>query len=764
MGKKVVKYQNQLKNFVEFFPVRLLLLHLRRSLLLLIFWILLFGTVGGYFFTKIGYHYLFQTPEYLYRVSPLSYLIMGLVLGLFVMAFHISSYIFYSYRFPFLATLSRPLYIFSINNSIIPISFYLYYTVIIVIALNGEGFGFFQILLSVLGLYFGTGLTVGLTLTYFFSTNKSLHIEGMEGLEKSLRAIIRADRTLEGSDFVDSKKVKTYLRNFYRIRLTRQYKHYTDQQKLDVLQKHHVNAAIYFLTILAFMFALSLFVLNPIFQIPAGASMVLILTIYIMIIGALYSRFKTWTMSLTIVAFIVLNYLSGVENLQKVHKAFGLNYETQAEYSIQVIDSLTSPTLMAQDKQKMIGALENWRAKFPKDKPPKLVIINSSGGGLRSTLWSLVILQKLDSLTQNKFLENTFLITGSSGGMLGTAYYRELKYREKQGERTGIYRRAYYDRMGKDFLNAVGVSMAVNDLFFPIKKVEVGGKKYRMDRGFAWERRLIEVTDSILDKRLIDYYQLEYNAEMPLMILSPMVINEGRRMLISPQDLSFLARNHSSYSEHVSYEIDGIEFMRFFKNQNSGELRFTTALRMSATFPFITPLVSLPCKPRIELIDAGVRDNDGFNLGMHFIHEFKDWIEENTAGVVVVKLMANSLQEISIKQTHYKTRLDAFAKPITGVISSFNNLQEFDYSKDLRIAESWVNFPFDIYSLELINKGDDISLSWHLTNREKDRIYEKALSEKVLGKMKSIKNILETEIIITSTDSVAEIEIEPLKN
>ena len=746
MAKKKAKYRNQLKNFVEFFPVRLLLLHLRRSLLLLVFWVLLFGTVGGFFFRRIGYHYLFQTPEYLYQVSPLSYLIMGLVLGLFVMAFHISSYIFYSYRFPFLATLSRPLYIFSINNSIIPIVFYLYYTGVIINALTGEGFAVFQIFLSVLGLYFGTAFTVGLTLTYFFSTNKSLHVEGIKAVEKSLRAIIRADRKLEGSDFVDSKKVRTYLKSFYRIRLTRQFAHYTDKQKLDTLQKHHVNAAIYFVVILALMFSLSLFVLNPIFQIPAGASLILIFTIYIMIIGALYSRFKTWTLSITIVALIGLNYISGIEGLQRVHKAFGLNYKTKAEYSLSAIDSLTSPMILANDKLKMIGALENWRAKFPKDKPPKLVVINSSGGGLRATLWSLVVMQKLDSVTDGNFLKNTFLITGSSGGMLGSAYYRELKYREKQGERSGVYRRAYYDRMGKDFLNAVGVSMAVNDLFIPIKKVEVGGVKYRMDRGYAWERRLIEVTDSILDKRLIDYYLLEYNAEMPLMILSPMVINDGRRMLISSQDISFLARNYSPYSEHISYEIDGIEFMRFFKNQNAGELRFTTALRMSATFPFITPLVSLPSVPRIELIDAGVRDNDGFNLGMHFIHEFKDWIEENTDGVVVVKLMANSLQEISINETPYKTRLDAFAKPITGVVSSFNNLQEFDYSKDLRIAESWVRFPFDIYSLELISRDEDISLSWHLTNKEKDRIYNRALSEKVLLKMTKIHKQLKIEV------------------
>ncbi|MCT4623031.1 MAG: hypothetical protein N4A46_05355, partial [Schleiferiaceae bacterium] len=594
MTKDKKKPTYALKNLLGFFPIRLLLLHLRRSLLLLIFWVILFGTVGGAFFTRIGIPYLFQTPEYMHYVSPAAFLIMGLVLGLFVMAFHISSYIFYSYRFPFLATLSRPLYTFSINNSIIPIAFYLFYTIVIVNSLQDEGQSFFQIFLSVCGLYFGSVLTIGISLGYFFSTNKTLHLDAIEGLEKPLKAIIHADRHLEETSKVDDKKVKTYLKNFYRIRLTRQHQHYTEKQKLDTLQKHHLNAAIFFIAVMLLMIILSLFVLNPFFQIPAGASIVLIFTLYIMVIGALYSRFKTWTLTLSLGLFITINYFSGTEPLMRIHKAFGLDYSTKANYSIATIDSLTHPIIMENDKLQMLGALKNWRAKFPKEKPPKMVVLNCSGGGLRATLWSLVTLQKLDSTLGGNLLDHVFVITGSSGGMLGAAYYRELAYQEALGKRINIQSRDYYDRMGKDMLNAVGFSLAVNDLFIPLKNVKFGDQKYKMDRGFAWEYRLLEITDSIFYRRLADYRALEYESKMPLMILSPMVINAGRRMLISPQPSSFLARNYNPYSSNPSYEIDGIEFMRFFEKQQAGNLPFSTALRMSATFPYITPLVSLP--------------------------------------------------------------------------------------------------------------------------------------------------------------------------
>ncbi len=740
MAKSLNKIKRLLINLIGFFPVRLLLLHLRRSLLLLIFWVILFGVVAGLFLDNIGVKYLFQTPEYLQSVSPASYFIMGLVLGLFVMAFHISSYIFYSYRFPFLATLNRPLFTFSINNSIIPIAFYLFYSVIIVSALSGEGQGFFQIVLSILGLYFGSMLTIGISLTYFFSTNKTLHIEGFD---KPLKVLIRKDRSLEEPSIEDGKKVKTYLKSYFKIRLTREHAHYTEKQKLDTLQKHHLNAAIFFVVILGFMVLLSLFVLNPIFQIPAGASIILIFTIYIMVIGALYSRFKTWTLTLSIALFVAFNYYSGQESFQRIHKAFGLDYSTNASYSIETIDSLTHPIILENDKLKMLGALKNWRAKFTDStSKPKMVILNCSGGGLRASLWTMATLQSLDSSMSGEFLDQVFLITGSSGGMLGSAYYRELKYRENNGLQLGVHRRDYYNRLGNDMLNAVGFTLAVNDLFIPLKKVKYGGEKYVMDRGFAWENRLLEITDSILNKRIIDYRDLEYNSEMPLLILSPMIINAGRRMLISPQDISFLARNYNKYDHNPSYEIDGIEFMRFFDKQAAGKLQFSTALRMSATFPYVTPLVSLPSEPRIELIDAGARDNDGFNLGLRFMDEFESWIAENTSGVVVVKLLANREQEVKIKDNRNKTRLDGLTKPIGGVISSFSNLQGFKYSEDLKTAESWMTFPMDIYSLELLSKDDNISLSWHLTNNEKDRIYKRVKSTAIEIEIAAIRRQL----------------------
>ncbi|MDZ7848951.1 MAG: hypothetical protein U5L96_20745, partial [Owenweeksia sp.] len=132
-----------------------------------------------------GLRYLFLTPEYLDKVSFFSYFIVGMMAGLFVVAFHINSYIYYGYRFPFLATLSRPLWKFSLNNSIIPVLFYSYYIWHTYWFLLDDGQAIATILLHIGALLLGTVLMVAFTFTYFIGTIRTLELpDDQHGREK----------------------------------------------------------------------------------------------------------------------------------------------------------------------------------------------------------------------------------------------------------------------------------------------------------------------------------------------------------------------------------------------------------------------------------------------------------------------------------------------------------------------------------------------------------------------------------------------------
>src|ERR1035437_10985997 len=131
-------YHPTIRRIIFFFPLQLLFLHIKKNLLLLSIWGLLFGFITQSLAPRYGVPYLFLNPEYLDEVTPLSYFIIGFACGGFVMAFNISSYTLNSFRFPFLATLANPFTKYCFNNFIIPVLFLLVMVFILISYLKGD--------------------------------------------------------------------------------------------------------------------------------------------------------------------------------------------------------------------------------------------------------------------------------------------------------------------------------------------------------------------------------------------------------------------------------------------------------------------------------------------------------------------------------------------------------------------------------------------------------------------------------------------------
>jgi hypothetical protein len=98
---KVLKY---LRYAFYSFPLQLLILHIKKHLFVLLFWIVLFTSVLQLFGASYGIPLLFLDPEYLGNVNYLSFLIVGFTMGGFFMAWNMSFYVLNSYRFEFLAS------------------------------------------------------------------------------------------------------------------------------------------------------------------------------------------------------------------------------------------------------------------------------------------------------------------------------------------------------------------------------------------------------------------------------------------------------------------------------------------------------------------------------------------------------------------------------------------------------------------------------------------------------------------------------------
>jgi hypothetical protein len=59
-----------------------------------------------------------------------------------------------------------------------------------------------------------------------------------------------------------------------------------------------------------------------------------------------------------------------------------------------------------------------------------------------------------------------------------------------------------------------------------------------------------------------------------------------------------------------------------------------------ADFPFVSPGVSLPCRPPRRVVDAGYFDNFGTNLAALWLLENQEHVRRHTSGVVLIEVRA----------------------------------------------------------------------------------------------------------------------------
>lgn len=733
-------YHPLFRRIIFFFPFQLLFLHFKKNLLLLSVWALLFGFVGQTFAARYGVPYLFLSPEYMDRVNALSYFIIGFACGGFTMAFNIASYILNSFRFPFLATLSHPFAKYCINNFIIPVSFLGVYVGNIISFLHNEQiYSWTEIASRITGFFGGFILFVAVTMLYFFRTNKDIHrmfgvLPPKEGKEaRLLQRLEKKGESWKNPYLIKESRdwyVETYLAHPFKIRLVRAVRHYKREMLRNVFNQNHRNAAVFSIFALVSLFALGFFREVPQLMIPAGASVFLLLTMLIMLPVPLYSVFKGWAPVMIIVFLIILNSLYTMDFFNNINKVHGMNYEVKkASYNNESLHkmSLQKDTL-EKDIKAMIRILDKWKMKnlentTDKNDKPKFVIVCTSGGGLRSSLWTFHSLRYTDSLLDGKLLKHVALITGSSGGMIGAAYLRDLYWQYQSGKIPDIYHPSYLANISKDILNSVGFSIATSDWFISLQKVKYGSQKYNKDRGYIFERRLDDNLKNIFSsRRLKDYAIVESDAIIPMMIFSPTMVNDGRKLIVSSQPVSFLTQ--TSVSDNVSFNplVDAIEFSRFFKNQNADSILFTSVLRMSSTFPYITPIVSLPSDPAIEIMDAGMRDNYGIDVALKFLYTFRYWISTNTGGVVIIQVRDRH-KEFPIDENPPPTLMKTITRPIGSFYGNLFYMQDFTQNQQIEYISSWFNGKVHIVDLQLKNEVPDrISLSWHLTNQEKQKV------------------------------------------
>ncbi|MEQ9306955.1 MAG: patatin-like phospholipase family protein, partial [Marinoscillum sp.] len=383
---------------------------------------------------------------------------------------------------------------------------------------------------------------------YFKFTNKDIFKYLAGSVDKRLRkAKLSRERMMNKLTETKQKRyeVRWYLDLKFRLRACSNLQDFYDKSAvLKVFDQNHFNSVVIELAVILIILFLGTFMDNPFFQIPAAASSLLMFSIVLMLVGAFSYWLRGWGIAFVFGLFLLVNLLVKFGVIKGEYHARGLVYtEDRAPYHLEHLQALNSHDNIRADSLQTITTLQNWKKKQNTDRP-KAVFLCVSGGGQRAALWTVNVLNKADSMISGNLMDQTILITGASGGMIGAAYYRELFLMDQldqpiPGEQEQL------TRMGRDNLNAVIFSLLVNDAFFRIRGYNYLDKRYIKDRGYVFEQNLNKNLGGVLDKRLSDYVQPETEASVPMMIMSPVISNVGRSLYIAPKSVTYMNRQVS---------------------------------------------------------------------------------------------------------------------------------------------------------------------------------------------------------------------------
>jgi hypothetical protein len=710
-------------------PVQLALSQITRHLLIVSFWGFLFLLITGNFMGGYGGHHLMLEPEYGGTVNWVSMLQMGIALGLFTLAYQMTCYILDGYRFFFIAQLKRPFRVFALNNFIFPTAFWSTYIWLFVDFQvmqarqpTGEVLGWAASLVA------GGVLVLVLAIVFFTYTDANLKITerlGQRlhmGIDRPVRVVRRALVAME-----QPVRVDIYFSGYLSFGLRRAPARIRGDYRpmMQVLTRNHGNALIV-LAFFAFLLGmLSLLRDQPAYQLPSGVSLLLWLALLLMFVGAI----NYWLRRVGLLAVFALAglfvFLNNFEPFVGRHSAIGLDYTgAKVRYSPGMLARLAKPEYAERDLDSSYRMLDRWLVRYraqhgPKAKPTVLLVA-TSGGGLRSAVWTLTALQAADSVLGGRLGEHLRVVTGASGGMIGASYWRELMLDSAQDYRARQHPE-HARRLSGDLLNPITFAMLAN-VFTPARQLEESGDHFDADRGYVMEKWLIANTGRFADRRLDDYRLPERQGRIPQIIYSPAILNDGRQLLVASQPVSYLMKA-MRFNDVYRNEIPSVDYQGLFKDHQPGRLRITTAIRMSASFPYVLPFIELPTAPTLQVMDAGAIDNYGVYVATQWIFAHKAWLEANARGVVLLQLRDSRSGDGFVT-----TDPNSISSRLLGAVGSAAHAfaRSKDFQNDYLIAytRTSLNVPFQALELQYIpqKSSQEASLSFHLTDFERQDV------------------------------------------
>lgn len=257
---------------------------------------------------------------------------------------------------------------------------------------------------------------------------------------------------------------------------------------------------------------------------------------------------------------------------------------------------------------------------------PTVITVAASGGGITSAVWTARVLTGLEQCYGDPFVRSLAVISGASGGSVGTMFYLAPPFPAVGTARDAPTLNAVRTAARRSSLRAVSWGIAFPDLLkvFQLRwlAAPLEPRAAHLDRAWSLEQAWLAAWDhdlgtagadpSVAPPMLDDWRARVRSGAQPVSIFGAMTVEDGRLLLLSTGSL-WNAGKCTGFDGRRD-AITTIDCL--YPNR---DVAVVTAARLSASFPWVSPNArALPDSGRLDddepayhVIDGGVFDNSG---------------------------------------------------------------------------------------------------------------------------------------------------------
>lgn len=448
----------------------------------------------------------------------------------------------------------------------------------------------------------------------------------------------------------------------------------------------------------------------------AGAFAALVLAV--LLLGS-YGAVRYWAREYRMLVYLAILASTAVCNL--------VGFDRGAEVPGLAEPDGARPRLAGTGPEHAPGLLDEVQvlARWKDDRVrPKLVVVATSGGGIRAAAWTAHVLGTLErDAALPGIAHDIRMITGASGGMVGAAtWVATLLPRDEAracGRDSACLHRAHdvLAEVATGSIDAVAVHFALAVL---------------RDRGSSLEAQWVENTAGALGRTFDALVDDERAGAVPSLVFSPLVVDDGRRVLISNLGLHALTAAIDPWPQgprelSPTTPRAAVELFDLFPVHPGFTL--ATAARVSASFPYVSPFPWLPtAEPAPRLADAGLFDPYGVELATRWIASHAAWLMANTGGVVLIEIRDDATVRSDVALARPVAALRA-GHPLFGPLEALlsarqaGSAQRNDVAVDaLAHRFAAAGQPAEFFTRIVLARSGEASLSWHLSSEEREAI------------------------------------------